>query len=242
VVLLDAAGLRLKTMGAEGNGNGQLKDPLGIGLGPRGEVFVADKGNNRLAVFDAEGNFRRNIALADAAGKAVRPIDVAVSADGKELFVSTNEHQVLVVSDRGKLLRAWGEKGEEDGQFNYPGTIALDGAGKVYVVDVINQRVQVFDAAGAHQLSIGALGVKPGDLFRPKGVAVDAAGNVYVGDSYTGVIQVFGPDGAFKAALGEAGAPKRFDTPLGMTVYEGRLYVAQMLAGTVLVLETGVAP
>jgi len=228
--------LRQQAIGAEGSAEGPFQDPLGIGLGPEGEIVVADKGNNRLQVFDASGKFIRAIPVLDGDAPAT-PVDVAVSADGKEYFVSTNGHRILVVSSRGKALRAWGEKGEEDGQFNYPATITLDAAGKVYVVDVINQRVQVFDAQGAHLQSIGALGVKPGDLFRPKGVAVDAAGNIYVGDSYTGVIQVFGPDGAFRHALGEGGTPTRFDTPLGMSVFEGRLYVTQMLAGTVLVLE-----
>ncbi len=242
VAVFDATGQRVATLGERGDERGKLESPVGLGIGPEGEIYVADKGNQRLQMFTADGEPGREIALEED-GEEVNPVDVAVSADGKELFVTANNsHRVLVFSNKGEFLRAWGGEGEENGMFLYPATIDLDPSGNVLVVDVLNQRVQKFDAEGNFLASIGGLGGKPGTFFRPKGIAVDSTGRSYVSDSFLGVIQVFDTSGEFLYVLGAAGESAVFDTPVGMTVAGSRLLVVQMLPGNVLVLETGVQP
>ena len=242
IAVFDAAGSRVTSLGMPGSEDGQLTGPLGIGIGGKGEVWVTDKGNNRLVMFDSRGRFKRVLPLADE-GDDVVPVDVAVGPNGKELFVTANNsHKVLVYSTKGELLRAWGGEGEDDGQFRYPATIDIDAEGNVYVVDVLNARVQKFDAAGTHLLTIGSLGGKAGTFFRPKGVAVDVGGSIYVSDSFLGVIQVFNAAGEFQYVIGDDGEATVFKTPVGMTANGSRLYVTQMLAGNVLILEPQAPP
>ena len=237
VAVFDEKGSRVATLGEQGSKPGQFFEPVGIGVGPEGEIYVADKGNQRLQMFSRDGRFRREIPLEEE-GDAIDPVDVAVSADGEELFVTANNsHRVLVFSNDGRLLRGWGGEGEEDGRFLYPATLVLDEAGRVLVVDVLNQRVQKFDRDGNFLLSFGGLGGKPGKLFRPKGIAVDEAGRSYVSDSFLGAIQVFDANGAFVHVLGDDGVTTVFDTPVGMSIDGNRLLVVQMLPGKVLLLE-----
>ncbi len=237
IAVFDAAGTRVTSLGMMGDDEGQFLNPLGIGVSAKGEVWVADKGNERVVMFDAKARPRAAFEL-EADGESIVPVDVAVGPRGKELFItSNNTHQVVVFSNKGEFLRAWGGEGEDDGQFIYPATIDIDTAGNVYVVDVINARVQKFDTAGTHLLTIGKLGGKAGTFYRPKGVAVDDAGNIYVSDSFLGVVQVFGADGEFAYVIGEDGVAAVFDTPVGLAASGSRLYVTQMLAGKVAVLE-----
>jgi DNA-binding beta-propeller fold protein YncE len=242
VAVFDANGVRVTSFGMMGGENGQLLNPLGIGIGPSGDVWVADRGNERIVMFDASGRPRQVMEL-EVDGEAIVPVDIAVGPRGRELFItSNNTHQVVVFSTRGEFLRAWGGQGEEDGQFFFPATVEIDSAGNVYVVDVINARVQKFDAAGNHLLTIGELGGKAGTFYRPKGVAVDKTGNIYVSDSFLGTVQAFTPDGAFAYVLGEDGTATVYDTPVGLAAVGKRLYVSQMLAGTVAVLEPQAPP
>jgi len=242
VAVFDANGERLATLGGQGSEPGQFFEPVGIGIGPGGEIYVADKGNQRLQVFSGDGRFERQIPLVEE-DEAVDPVDVAVSANGRELFVTANNsHRLLVFSESGRFLRGWGGEGEDDGQFRYPATVVLDPQGRVMVVDVLNQRVQKFDSEGALLGSFGGLGGKAGTFFRPKGIAVDAQGNAYVSDSFLGAIQVFAADGSFLYAVGEGGETTAFDTPVGMTFHDSRLFVVQMLAGNVLVLDIEARP
>ena len=242
IAVFDASGTRVTSLGVMGEEEGQLMNPLGIGVSAKGEVWIADKGNERVVMFDAKARPRAAFEL-EADGEGIVPVDIAVGPQGKELFItSNNTHQVVVFSNKGEFLRAWGGEGEDDGQFRFPATIDIDAAGNVYVVDVLNARVQKFDAAGNHLLTIGELGGKAGTFYRPKGVAVDDAGNVYVSDSFLGVVQVFGPDGAFSYVLGEDGTATVYDTPVGLAAAGTRLYVTQMLAGKVAVLEPQAPP
>jgi tripartite motif-containing protein 71 len=242
IAVFDAAGTRVTSLGMMGDDEGQLLSPLGIGVSTKGEVWIADKGNERVVMFDAKGNPRRTFEL-EADGVSIVPVDIAVGPRGRELFItSNNTHQVVVFSNKGEFLRAWGGEGEDDGQFIYPATIDIDSAGNVYVVDVINARVQKFDSAGNHLLTIGKRGGKAGTFYRPKGVAVDDAGKIFVSDSFLGVVQVFSPDGEFAYVIGEDGNATVYDTPVGLAAAGERLYVTQMLAGKVAVLEPQAPP
>ena len=199
------------------------------------------------AIRRAKPGMTEHEVAGDLSGRLLRegivPADIAVGPKGKELFItSNNTHQVVVFSNKGEFLRAWGGEGEDDGQFRFPATIDIDAAGNVYVVDVINARVQKFDSAGTHLLTIGKRGGKAGTFYRPKGVAVDDAGNIYVSDSFLGVVQVFNPDGEFAYVIGEDGTATVYDTPVGLAASGSRLYVTQMLAGKVAVLEPQAPP
>lgn len=237
IAVFDASGMPGAVLGERGSEKGQFESPVGLGIGPKGNIYVADKGNHRLQVFDAKGRFRRSIALEEG-GEKISPVDVAVSANGRELFVTANNsHRIVVYSSKGQFLRAWGGEGNEPGLFRFPATVSIDLEGNVLVVDVLNQRVQKFDTNGNLLATIGKLGGKAGTFFRPKGIAVDAAGRSYVSDSFLGVIQVFDAAGEFLHVLGEDGVATVFDTPVGLTVHNLRLYVVQMLPGNVLVLQ-----
>ena len=237
IAVFDAAGTRVTSLGMRGDDDGQLNGPVGIGISNKGEVYVADRGNQRVVMFAADGSPRRVIDLEEDGEKAT-PIDVAVSRNGKELFITTNNsHRVLVYSNQGTFLRAWGGEGEDPGQFRFPGAIAVDRAGNVYVVDVLNSRVQKFDPNGNLLGAFGKRGGKPGTFFRPKGVAVDSGGRIYISDSYLGVVQVLSPAGEFLYTLGDQDGTTIFETPVGMAVGGHRLLVAEMLPGRVQILE-----
>jgi sugar lactone lactonase YvrE len=237
IAVFDAAGTRVTSLGMHGGEDGQLNGPVGIGISNKGEIYVADRGNQRVVTFSADGISRYVIDL-DENGEKATPIDVAVSPNGKELFITTNNsHRVLVYSNQGTFLRSWGGEGEEPGQFRFPGAIAVDRAGNVYVVDVLNSRVQKFDPDGNILAAFGQRGGTPGTFFRPKGVTVDAGGRIYVSDSYLGVVQVLSPAGEFLYTIGDGDGTTVFETPVGMAVDGHRLLVVEMLPGRVQILE-----
>ena len=234
VAYYDAAGNSLGYFGSMGKADGELQGPVGIATGPDGGVYVADRGNQRLQVFAADGVFRQSLVLLEE-GQTVTPVDVAVTTNGKSLFVTANNsHRVLSVDRKGNIRSGWGGEGKEPGQFKYPATLALDKTGNILVVDVLNHRVQVFDASGTPMAQFGKVGAVPGTFIRPKGVVVDDAGRIFVSDSYLGVVQVFTSAGEFVGVLGTDGEPVRFEAPTGLAFAAGRLYVSDMLAGKVL--------
>ena len=233
VAYYDTTGNPLGYFGSEGKADGELQGPVGIAAGSDGTVYVADRGNQRLQVFAADGIYRRTLALVEE-GEAVTPVDVAVTVDGKSIFVTANNsHRVLSLTRTGKFLGGWGGEGKESGLFRYPASLTLSSVGDVLVVDVLNVRVQVFNSEGVPQAEFGGIGALPGKFVRPKGIALGRNGRVFVSDSYLGVVQVFGPGNEFVGVLGTGNEPVRFQAPTGLAFDAGRLYVTDMLAGKV---------
>ena len=71
----NARGEWVASWGSLGSGPGQFDTPHGIAVGPKDEVFVADRGNRRIQVFDPSGKFLRQFT-----------IDVPVSSTGTVVY------------------------------------------------------------------------------------------------------------------------------------------------------------
>jgi len=238
IAVYSQEGKFLATIGKQGAAEGELNAPIGIDVDAKGNVYVADSGNSRLQIFSSTGKFIRQIPVREK-HQRIKPIDVSVDKTNGVLYVTGNtNHKVMLYSRSGKLLGAWGHRGNNPGEFRYPATITASREGLIYVVDVLNSRVQIFQRNGKLLTVAGSWGVLPGELFRPKGVAVDAKDNIYVSDSYMGVIEVFNSSKQFSYVLGKDKQPYKFTTPAGISLdSHHRIYVTQMLDNKVSVYE-----
>jgi DNA-binding beta-propeller fold protein YncE len=118
----------------------------------------------------------------------------------------------------GKVVSTIGQRGNGDGEFNFPTELRLDGA-NLLVVDAMNFRVQAFDRSGVFQFAIGKPGDGIGSVFRPKGVAVDSEGDLYIVDGALGVVQVFNRQGQLLYYFGALGTHAgEFQLPAGLFI------------------------
>ena len=63
VAKVDKDGNWVKSWGEPGNGPGQFNTPHSIAADAQGNVYVADRGNRRIQVFDGDGKFLRQITI-----------------------------------------------------------------------------------------------------------------------------------------------------------------------------------
>ena len=134
--------------GAKGDGPGQFNLPHGIALDPKGRVFVCDRTNSRLQIFDPSGKF-----LDQWKGPHIgRPYGVDVDPDG-HIFIIDGGEPSLKATDRGKaveldptgrVLDTFGYFGRSPGQFQLGHDIAVGPDGAVYVAEGTGARVQKF--------------------------------------------------------------------------------------------------
>ena len=213
----------------------QFKSPIGIALGARNEILVADADLHSVFRLDKKGKpvgeFGRDILK--------RPTGLARDAARGRIYVAdTYAHDIKVFDDDGKLLTVIGHRGEGDGEFNFPTHLAF-AKDKLYVTDTLNSRIQVFDADGKMIEKFGKLGLYVGDLVRPKGVAVDSAGDIYVVESLYDSLLVFNDHGHLLLGLGGSGkGAGEFYLPTGVwTDDQDQIYIADMYNGRITVLQ-----
>jgi DNA-binding beta-propeller fold protein YncE len=139
VVKFDRTGKFLKAWGKKGTADGEFNLVHAIAVDAHGAVYVGDRENNRIQVFDAEGKFRGKWTEFGA------PFGLYLDRNhGQFLVADGRAHKCLVLDGHGKVISSWGAQGKDAGQFDLPHSISMDTDGAVYVTEITGQRVQKF--------------------------------------------------------------------------------------------------
>lgn len=207
------------------------------------DILASDSARAQILSLGTADNEARALVL-DAPLR--QPTGIACDMSGERLFVSdTLEHQIKIFRRDGKqwhLLRAFGQRGNAPGEFNFPTYLWWSGE-RLYVSDALNFRIQVFDAAGAALGTFGQSGDGSGDAARVKGVATDSQGHVYVVDALFHAFQIFDSQGHLLLGVGTRGGDAgEFWLPTGIFIDHNLIYVADSYNSRVQVFryeETG---
>jgi streptogramin lyase len=173
----------IKGGSADGIGSdARFSDPSGVATDTRGNVFVADTGNNTIrkitpagVVTTLAGSEGERGSGADGTGSAARfygPAGVSTDSAGNVYVADTGNHTIRRITPAGVVTTVAGSPGligSADGagsaaRFNRPRGVAIDSGGNVYVADTGNNTIRIgrptlADAATIDS-STGAAGAK----------------------------------------------------------------------------------
>jgi streptogramin lyase len=162
VAKVDKNGKWLMSWGEYGDQPGQFNGPHSIAVDMRGNVYVADRSNHRIQVFDGQGRFLRQITIDIPAEPNAQP---AIGADPTDepgimrpgspwaICITPGPHQLLFAADafpgriyeltlEGKVLGMFGESGKQLKQFGWIHEIACPSSNQLYVSELLNWRMQ----------------------------------------------------------------------------------------------------
>lgn len=138
VMKFSKEGRFLKTWGKKGTGPGEFNLPHAVIVDSRGRVYVGDRENRRIQIFDTDGNFIREWThLGSPWGLHITPDQTIYMADGYA-------NRVLKLDLEGNVLGTLGSPGKLPGQFAYAHHLAVGKSEEVYVAEILNWRVQKF--------------------------------------------------------------------------------------------------
>jgi DNA-binding beta-propeller fold protein YncE len=137
VVKFDKDGKYLMAWGKKGKGEGEFNLPHAVRIDSKGLLYVADRENDRVQVFDQQGKFQRQFGGFAPFGLFLTKIDELFVADGRA-------NRALRMTAEGKVLETWGKRGPEAGNFFLPHGIAVGADGAHYVTEIDGKRVQKF--------------------------------------------------------------------------------------------------
>jgi DNA-binding beta-propeller fold protein YncE len=128
-------GKLLKTWGGHGIEPGSFQCPHNLCLDDDDYVYVCDRENNRIQVFDGDGR------LLDI-WSGFAPYGLALDTAGTLFVADGRANQILRLSETGEVVKSWGGKGSAPGQFQMPHMLAFDQSGNLLVAEVNGKRLQ----------------------------------------------------------------------------------------------------
>ena len=212
--------------------NALLNYPSGLAFDGDGNLFIADRGNNRIRMVGADekivtvvGNGWNGV-IGDGNSAILAMLDspsgLAIDA-AENLFISDTQNNRIRKVDADGIITTFAGIGDDpalsgtgDGepasgaQIYSPEGIAVDAGGNLYIADGTIRKV---DAAGIITTVAGNGAMGPGysgdggpatsaQLSDPHGVAVDAVGNMYISDTGNNSIRKVNTNGIITTVVG----------------------------------------
>lgn len=124
---------------------GQFSNPTNVAVDSDGNVYVSDTFNDRVEIFDADGNFVSTFGKAgDGPGYFSRPKGIAVDADGHVWVADSVTDRLQVFTREGRVLLVMGGHGLLPGQFTALLGVTIDKLNRVFTSEQYVARVQMF--------------------------------------------------------------------------------------------------
>ena len=226
--------------GGEGSDNYQFIGPFGIAIDQSGKVYIADRDNHRIQIYNSKLAYVATLGQTGVRGSDNAhfdgPYDVAVDRNGYIYVADEGNDRIQVFNSNRQYVRTIGGGGTGSDFSHFEGWgphhLAVDSQGRLYVVDSGNSRVQVFDnfANGNAYLTTigGAGGTQVGRFRNVIGIAVGPDDSVYISETDDNHrIQKFAPGvpGWKQVNLNGFGDPQN-DWISGLSSFQGVLYAA----------------
>jgi len=199
----------------------QQGKPVGLGIAPDGQVYVADTHYSRVIVFSADGRRLASFGeQGDGPGQFRLPTDVVVDGEGN-IFVGEygGNDRISKFSPRWEYLFSFGGPDAGAACLQRPQTLVLGADGTLWVADACNHRICRFAGDGRFLGHFGRPGRGVGELWFPYGLDLLSDGTLVVCEYGNNRVQ------RFDVSRWDAGAavePQRLVRSLGVWGAAGR--------------------
>ena len=175
-----------------------------------------------FTVVPSTHDFRKGIDFVKVTSDIHEGGGCAVGIHGEVIITDTQRSSVIVFNSQFELVKRFGTKGNNKGNFSSPKGLAVDSRNILFIADSGNNRVVVTNLEGDSFKSFGTYGADRKEFVLPSDIAIgqnkDQQQLIFIADTYNHRIQVLNHIGLFVAKFGSEGTGHGcFKFPQGVT-------------------------
>jgi DNA-binding beta-propeller fold protein YncE len=171
-----------------GSGEWGLDSPQSLAVDHRGDMLIADSGNNRVLIITETGDLVVEFGgYGWDEGQFDTPTDLAVYPGFYIYVLDEGNRRVERFDERGNYL----DRIVDEDETGTPIGIAIGSGGELLIVDEDKQAVIVYSQFAETLEPLGGFGGGVGELVSPCDVAMGPSRQIAVSDPGAGVVHVF---------------------------------------------------
>ena len=144
IAKFDKNGVYIRSWGSRGTAPGQFNIPHTIAVDAKGLVYVGDRGNNRIQVFDSDGNYKTSFINVGA------PSAICITNGPTQYLFASNSNpsttmdngEIYKMTLDGKIVGRFGTAGKLLKEFGSVHEMDCRSESELYVGEITNWRVQ----------------------------------------------------------------------------------------------------
>jgi DNA-binding beta-propeller fold protein YncE len=203
---------------------GELRFPVGVAVGPKGTVYVSERGASAIKVFDGEtgrqtGSFTEiHLAPDPSSSESISAGKMAVGPSGDLYVVDESGGTVRAFEPDGKLKFLLWNRGEAGKGFPSLRDVVVDPLGAIYTASRGLDPLNLFDRKGRYLHPVRDQRLDVEDVSDPVGIAVDGRNRLWVLDGAREDLRVYDPSGQHLQTIREDDIPGRLFFPVDIEI------------------------
>jgi DNA-binding beta-propeller fold protein YncE len=138
VVKFTREGKFVTAWGKKGSAEGEFNLPHAVAVDRQGRVYVGDRENHRMQIFDANGKFLTQWKHVGS------PWGIVITPDNFLFMCDGHNNRILKLNLSGEVLGTLSGPGKLPGQLDFSHHMAVGPSGSIYVAEIKNWRAQKF--------------------------------------------------------------------------------------------------
>jgi hypothetical protein len=178
--------VELGRFGGTGIKPGQFKNPSAIDINDKGQVFICDRGNHRIQLFDLRGNFIRDIGgYGWQEERFDEPADIWARSTLNIYIADYNNHRIQRFDkDLNYINSKYSNSGDDESvQFQEVLSVIYTRQGDLFVLEGGEFKIVKFNAQDQGEIAFGYYQSGEGELTAPTQLDINSKNQILACDS-----------------------------------------------------------
>jgi sugar lactone lactonase YvrE len=199
---------------------GVLRRPSGAAVDRHNRIYVADRDNDCLQIFDLSGRVLNTVK------DVSRPSAVALTTDSPPMMwvAERGSHQLSLMKESGERIKTVHSLANTT-DLKHPHDITMDSHGNLFVADSGNRAIQRLSSSGAYRGTINMAEVSGNPLIQVRSVCSTRDGSIYTADFDRCIVYCLNPDGTPRWAMNMKNICPDMTVLRGVFVHDERIIV-----------------